>query len=205
MHLYYAPNTIAVAAALGLEEAGLAYDPVLVDFKESAQTSPDYLKVNPKGRVPALEMDGKILTEVGAILEYIAVAAPNASLVPTDAWQAARMRSIMFYLASTAHVNHAHRFRGHRWADQATSHADMQAKVPETMTACAAYIEEECLTGPYLLGEAISLADLNFYPLCTWLSGDGVDMGQFKALTDWRDRMEARPSVEAIRDMGILK
>ena len=117
MQLYYAPNTISVAVAITLEEAGLEYQPVRVDFASAEQTRPGYRQINPKGRVPALVVDGGILTETGALLEYIASRAPEAGLVPDDPLLAARMREVMYYLASTMHVNHAHRMRGARWAD----------------------------------------------------------------------------------------
>ncbi|KKL87316.1 hypothetical protein LCGC14_1935950, partial [marine sediment metagenome] len=84
---------------------------------------------------------GTALTETGALLEYVATRAPDASLVPTDPDAAGHMRGVMYYLASTMHVAHAHKMRGHRWADQQSSFDDMTAKVPQTMAECAAYIE----------------------------------------------------------------
>ena len=70
MRLHYSPNTISVVVAIALEEAKLHYDPVLVDFKQAAQTKEPYLSINPKGRVPALDTKGTILTETGALLDY---------------------------------------------------------------------------------------------------------------------------------------
>ncbi|MGJ8556648.1 MAG: glutathione S-transferase N-terminal domain-containing protein, partial [Sulfitobacter geojensis] len=73
LKLYYFPGTISVAVAVTLQEAGLEYDPVKVDFAAAEQTKPDFLALNPKGRVPALVTDkGTILTETGALLDYIA-------------------------------------------------------------------------------------------------------------------------------------
>lgn len=116
MQLYYAPHTISIAVAIALEEAGLAYEAIKIDFAEKQQTTKAYHQINPKGRVPALVVDGGILTETGALLEYIADLAPDAGLRPTDPVRVARMREVMFYLASTMHVNHAHKLRGARWA-----------------------------------------------------------------------------------------
>ncbi|THH36776.1 glutathione S-transferase family protein [Aliishimia ponticola] len=202
MRLYYAPGTISVAVAIALEEAGLDYTPVLVDFATAQQTTPDYQQINPKGRVPALDLGGPILTETGAILEYIGAQAPQ--LVPEDAVEAARMRAVMFYLASTMHVNHAHKMRGHRWADREDSWQDMAAKVPETMTASAAYVEDNCITGPLVAGEAFSLADPYLFVICTWLEGDGVDVSRFARIAAFREAMEARQSVKTVREKGML-
>ena len=80
LKLYYAPGTCALASYIALEEAGAAYTAERLDFKNSQQTSPQYLAINPKGRVPALVTDRGILTETPAILAYIAQSFPQAKL-----------------------------------------------------------------------------------------------------------------------------
>ena len=204
MQLYFAPNTISVAAAIALEEAGLGYEAIRLDFASGEQTKPGYRQINPKGRVPALAVDGGILTETGALLEYIAACAPQAGLVPDDPLQAARMREVMYYLASTMHVNHAHKMRGHRWADKPASQKDMVAKVTQTMTESCAYIVANGLRGPFVLGDRFSLADPYLFVVCGWLEGDGVDVSAFPKITAFRDAMEARASVQAVRAAGML-
>ena len=204
MRLHYAPNTIAVAAAITLEEAGLTYEPVRVDFASGEQSGDTFRAINPKGRVPALETEGTILTETGAILEYIAAKAPAAKLVPDTPLHAAHMRSAMFYLASTMHVNHAHKMRGHRWASEQSSFDDMARHVPQTMTASTGYIETHMLRGPYCLGNELSIADPYLFAICMWLEGDGVDLAAFPAVTRFMKTVETRASVKTIRDKGML-
>ncbi|EEE39034.1 glutathione S-transferase [Rhodobacteraceae bacterium KLH11] len=204
MQLYYAPRTISVAVAIVLEEAGLDYEAISLDFAGGEQTRPAYKQINPKGRVPALVVDGGILTETGALLDYIAAVAPQAGLVPDDPLMAARMRELMYYLASTVHVNHAHRLRGPRWADKKSSWKDMKEKVPQTMTACCEYIVSNGLRGPFVLGETFSLADAYLYVVCSWLEGDGVDVSAFPKIIAFRDTIEARASVKAVRAAGML-
>jgi glutathione S-transferase len=204
MKLYLAKGTIAIAVAIALEEAGLAFTPEVMDFSAGAQTQAGYLAINPKGRVPSLITDHGTLTETGAILEYIATLAPQAGLVPDDAFAAAKMREVMYYIASTLHVNHAHKMRGHRWADQDASLADMRAKVPQTMQAACAYVEAEVLQGPFVLGDQISLADCYLFLVTTWVAGDGVDMTNLPKLAAFAAGMEARPSVQAVRARGWL-
>ncbi|HAW46364.1 MAG TPA: glutathione S-transferase [Roseovarius sp.] len=198
MKLYYARGTIAIAVAIALHEAGLEFEPVRLDFKAGEQTQPRYHAVNPKGRVPALVTESGILTETAAILEHIADLAPAAGLRPTDPFEAAKMREAMCYLASTMHVNHAHRVRGHRWADEESSLADMKAKAVETMTASAAHVENHMLKGPYVLGEAVSLADPYLYVACSWLPGDGVDMAAYPKITAFVEAMRTRASVAQV-------
>ncbi|RXV70215.1 glutathione S-transferase [Roseovarius sp. A46] len=198
MKLYYARGTIAIAVAIALHEAGLEFEPVRLDFKAGEQTQPRYHAVNPKGRVPALVTESGILTETAAILEHIADLAPAAGLRPTDPFEAAKMREAMCYLASTMHVNHAHRVRGHRWAVEESSLADMKAKAVETMTASAAHVENHMLKGPYVLGEAVSLADPYLYVACSWLPGDGVDMAAYPKITAFVEAMRTRASVAQV-------
>jgi glutathione S-transferase len=204
MKLYAAPGTISIAAAIALHEAGLEHALHKVDFSAGEQTKPGYHAINPKGRVPALDVGGEVLTETGAILDYVAALAPEAGLIPDDPLMAARVRSVMYYLASTMHVNHAHKMRGYRWADREESFEDMAAKVPETMAASAEFVENHALAGPYVLGERFSIADPYLFAVCRWLEGDGVGLGSFPKVRTFLDAMNARASVAAVRADGLL-
>lgn len=205
MKLFYADGTISLAPAIALVEAGLDHDLTRIDFAEAAQTKPEYLALNPKGRVPALVLDdGSVLTETGALLDYIAALAPIARLIPDAPEGAAHMRSVMYYLASTMHVAHAHKMRGTRWADQPDSIKDMAAKVPETMTACARFVETECLRGDYVCGEQFTIADTYLFIVCNWLAGDGVNVSDFPKINAYLARMETRGSIKSIRAKGML-
>ncbi len=205
LKLFYANGTISIAVALALEEAGLAYEPVKVDFAKAEQTSTAYLKLNPKGRVPALVTEsGTVLTETGALLDYVAARNPQAGLIPDAPEDAAHMRGVMYYLASTMHVAHAHKMRGSRWANEQSSFDDMKAKVPQTMADCAAYVQSDCLRGDFVVGDTISLADCYLFTVCSWLAGDGVPPANFPKIEAFLTRMEARDSVKAVRAKGML-
>lgn len=203
MQLYFATNTISVAVAIALQEAGLDHELIKVDFSKFEQMGADYLGINSKGRVPALIVGDKIITETGALLEYIASLAPDKNLISNDPFKAAKMRSVMYYLASTMHVNHAHGVRAGRWATQQSSFDDMAAKVPETMTASANFIEKECLAGPFL-DDSISIADCYLFTVCRWLESDGVDTSEFPKIMTFLDTMENRASVKAVRAAGVI-
>lgn len=203
MKLYYAPNTIATASAIALFEAGIPFEAIKVDFAQQQQTSPDYLTINKKARVPALVTASGTLTETGAILEFIADQPGGMKLRPKGAYQAAKMREWLHYLASTMHINHAHSKRGYRWANAQTSFEDMQAKVPETMGQSCALIEE-LMVGPFLLGDDLGLADCHLYALLRWLPGDGVDIADYPRLAALKHAMEMRDSVRAAHDAGIF-
>jgi glutathione S-transferase len=151
--LYYAVNTCSLATHIALEDARAPYKLHAVDFAKSEQQSPDYLKINPKGRVPALVTPRGILTETPAMLAFVAQSFPEAMLAPlNNAFEFAELQSFTSYLCSTVHVAHAHRVRGYRWAYEATSFADMQRKVPEAVGACFDLIETRMLKGPWVMG-----------------------------------------------------
>jgi glutathione S-transferase len=199
LKLFYALNTCALASHIALEEAGARYETVRLDFASGEQTKPEYLAVNPKGRVPALVTDRGILTETPAILVYIAQTHPQAKLAPLDdPFAFARMQAFNSYLCSTVHVAHAHGRRGKRWADEPSSHEDMLRKVPQTMTACFDLIEREMFAGPWVMGDRYSVADGYLYTISGWLKGDRVDIAQFPKVHDHYQRMAARPAVQRV-------
>ena len=202
LRLYCAPLTVSAASVIMLNETGVDWEPVRVDMAAGEQRGEAYLKINPKGRVPVLDAPEGLLTETIAILEYLAETLAPA-LRPADPWGRARMREAMTYLASTMHVNHAHKRRGARWADRPESLADMTAKVPRTMTASAGYIDG-LLAGPYLLCARPSAADPYLYTVLNWLPGDGVDVTPFPAIRAFMAEMETRPAVAKARAEGFF-
>jgi glutathione S-transferase len=202
--LHYFPGAISAAVAIALFEADAAFTAVKVDFTAKEQQGAAYLALNPKGRVPTLVTPQGALTETAAVLDYIGATHPGAGLIPSDPYDAARMRSVMTYLASTMHVNHAHKTRGHRWADKPESWEDMAAKVPQTMADCARYIEDHAIDGPFVLGDAVSLADPYLYVVSTWLAGDKVDIAQFPKFAAFQSAMRDRPSVQKAMAEGYL-
>jgi glutathione S-transferase len=196
LKLYYSPGSCALASHIALQEAGAAYTTERIDFKSNRQNSPEYLAVNPKGRVPAMVTDRGILTETPAILAYIAQSFPLAKLAPLDDPLAfAQVQSFNSYLCSTVHVAHAHGGRGYRWADEESSLADMKRKVPETVAAGFALIERGMLKGPWVMGETYTICDPYLFTLAQWLDRDGVDLSRLPKVMDHRARMSERPAV----------
>lgn len=199
LKLYYAPGTCALASHIALEETGAAYTTERLDFKSNQQTSPEYLKVNPKGRVPALVTDHGVLTETPALLAYIAQSFPQARLAPLDdAYAFAQVHAFNSYLCSTVHVAHAHKLRGYRWATEESSFADMKRMVPKTMGGCFALIERQMLKGPWVMGEQYTICDPYLFTLTGWLEGDGVDVASLPNVMAHRQRMEQRPAVKKV-------
>ncbi|WP_439610576.1 glutathione S-transferase family protein [Reyranella sp.] len=199
LKLYYAANSCALATHIVLEEVGADYSTQRIEFAKEQQKSPEFLKINPKGRVPALVTDRGILTETPAMLVYVAQSFPAAGLAPmADAFAFARMQSFNAYLCSHVHVAHAHRMRGHRWvdADDAHSIAAMQRKVPETVGGAFEMIERDMLEGPWVMGDTYTICDPYLFTLAQWMEKDGVDLARVPRVVDHRRRMLERLAVK---------
>ena len=197
--LYYAPATCALASHIALECAGAPYEARRIDFGKQEQRSPEYLRINPKGRVPALVTDRGVVTETPAILLYIAQSYPQAKLAPLqDPFRLAKVNEFNSYLCSTVHVAHAHKRRGARWADDESAHEAMRAKVPKNMGDCFELIERDLLRGPWVLGDEFSICDPYLFTLASWLDGDGVDISRFPKVAQHYARLQQDERVKKV-------
>ncbi len=199
MILYYTPHTCALASHIALEQAGADYQARRVDFGKDEQKAPEYLRVNPKGRVPALVTSQGILTETPAILAFVAQSFPRAGLAPLDdPFAFAQVQSFNSYLCATVHVAHSHRMRGDRWADDPAAIEAMKRKVPQSVGQCFDLIERELLRGPWVMGPAYGICDMYLFTLAQWLEADGVDLARLPRVADHRRRMSENPVVARV-------
>jgi glutathione S-transferase len=199
LKLFYALGSCSLASHIALEEAGADYELVAMSTKAGDQRKPEYLAINPKGRVPALVTDRGVLTETPAILAYVAQSYPAAELAPLDdPFAFAEAQAFNSYLCATVHVAHAHKHRGYRWADDPAALAEMTSKVPETEAACFQLIEDELFKGPWVMGEAYSVCDGYLFTLAGWLEGDGIDLRRFPKVHEHSERMRQRPAVRKV-------
>jgi len=199
MKFYFAPNSCALASHIALEDAGAQYEAVRVNFAANEQRGAAYAAINPKARVPSLATERGVLTETPAILAFIAQSYPKAELAPlADAFAFAEVQAFNAYLCATLHVAHAHRMRGYRWVDAADTAAiaAMQRKVPESVTACFALIEQQMLKGPFVMGEAYTICDPYLFTLAQWLEADGVDPARIPRVMAHRARIAERPATK---------
>ena len=197
LKLYFAPGTCALATHIALAEAGADYTAERIDFKTNQQQTPEYLAINPKGRVPALVTDRGVLTENVAMLAYIAQSFPKAKLAPLDdPFAFAEVQAINSYLSSTVHVAHSHKGRGYRWCTEESSFADMKKTLPKSMAAVFGLLEQKMLKGPWMMGETYTICDPYLFTLTGWLEGDGVDIATLPKVADHFKRMKDRPAVQ---------
>lgn len=195
LELYWAPGTVALASMIALNDAGAEHRLRRVDFSRDEQKGPDYAAINPKARVPTLVTPQGRLTETPAILAWIAQAQPDARLAPSDPWGFAKMQEFNCFLCATLHVAHAHRMRGHRWADDPAAWEAMKRKVPESVGASFTYVEEHAFIGPWVMGEQYTVADPYLFTVSRWMESDSLDPARYPKVQAHRDAMAGRESV----------
>jgi glutathione S-transferase len=199
MILYYAQNSCALAIHIALEQAGANYEARRVDFSRNEQRSEEFLRVNPKGRVPALVTPQGTLTETPALLAFVAQSFPQAKLAPfDDPFAFAEVQEFNSYLCATVHVAHAHRMRGKRWADDPLAIEAMKRKVPESVGQCFELIETRMLRGPWVLGSTYSICDMYLFTIAQWLEADGVPLERLPKVVEHRRRMAEDPLVARV-------
>lgn len=198
MHtLFHSPGTCSLASLIALEYAGADYVVHKVDLSRNEQRGPDFLALNPNGRVPALKSERGVLTETPAILLYIAQSHPAAALAPLDdPFALAQVQAFNSYICSTLHVAHAHRFRGSRWADDPAAIEAMQRKVPQSVGACFALIEAQLRPDAWVFGDSPGISDFYLFTVAQWLEGDGVDPAAYPGVIAHRERVRALPAVQ---------
>jgi glutathione S-transferase len=198
--LFWAPRSCALASHITLEEVQVEYTTQRLDFSADEQRSPEYLAINPKGRVPALITDKGVLTETPAILIFLAQSHPAAKIAPLDdPFTLAHIQSFNSYLCSTLHVAHAHRLRPQRWTDDPDAMESMRRKVPESVAACFEHVERDLFVGPWVMGDAYTICDPYLFTVAQWMEADGIDPGRFPKVLEHRHRMmERRPVQKAV-------
>ena len=199
LKLYYSPGACSLAPHIALEETGADYEPVRVILAKGEQNTPDYRRINPKGRVPALADGGFVVTENPAILRYVARRFPEARLWPDDPREEAACAEWLAWIASTIHVAYAHVRRPERYASDEASIANVVAKGKETCRELWAAIDQCLGRGPWAVGERLSVADPYLTVFWTWGRGPVLGFDMAAECPNWTAharRMAERSSVQ---------
>jgi glutathione S-transferase len=201
LKFFYGPNACSLASHIALTEAGAEFEAVRLDLKSGDQRKPDYLAVNPKGRVPALITPRGILTENVVILGWVAQTYPQAHLKPEgDFYAFSEMQSFNLYLATTIHVTFAHLVRSENFADSEGAQTEIKTKVPSLLATQWNLIEDRLSDGrPWVCGKQYTVADAYLYVFARWLERDGAGGSASMPLTRaHRARMQERAAVKKV-------
>ena len=196
MKLYYSPGACSLAPHILLREAGEAVTLEKVDLREKrTETGRDFLAVNPKGYVPAIELDdGTVLTEGIVIQQYIADRAPGADLAPPrGTTERLRLEELLAYISTELHKTYTQLFA-------ATTPEEAKPAFREKLGKHYDLIEAMLADGrPYVTGERFTIADAYLYVMITWNRGTGIDTDRWPRLSAYAARIQARPAVQAAR------
>jgi glutathione S-transferase len=199
MKLYYLPGACSLAAHIAALEAGLPLTLELVSFGADGRTAggKDYYAINPKGAVPAAEIDGEILTELAVILQYIAEQNPTALPMPSSGMAKWHFLETLNFMTTEVHKSFAPLF--------APGLPD-EAKPALLAVGKAKYdMLEQLLTGKeFVSGDSFTILDAYAFLLIVWISYFGLDLEQWPALKAFKERIGMRPSVQkALKDEGL--
>jgi glutathione S-transferase len=193
--LYYTPGACSLASHIALEEAGLAFRSCRVG-SEGEVARADYLQVNPRGTVPALLVDGAVLTETIAILRFVAGLAPQ--LLPEDAWSQSTCFSRMAWFASSAHIAFRQTRRPERFANDARAFDAVRNAGHIAFRTALADINAMLSDRSWIVGEHFSVADAYALVFYGWGLSSGYDMRAYQSFAAFRDRCVTRPAVARV-------
>jgi len=202
MKLYYSPGACSLSPHIALLEAGLPYDLVKVDLKaKKLENGDDYLKVNPKGQVPALGLDnGELVTEGPVIVQMIADKAAAKNLAPSrDSAERYKLQEWLNFITTELHKNFGPMF-------SPVLSDDAKAFFKDRVMTKLKYVDGQLPGRDYLMGQQFTVADGYLFTMLCWADRMKFDLAALPNLVAYKARVAARPKVqEALTKEGLMK
>ncbi len=193
MKLYYAPGVCSLASHIALHEAGLPFeiDRLNVASKTTA-SGEDFMQINPKGYVPTLRLnDGTILTEGGAILQYIADQKPDSGLAPkAGTMERYQLQEWLTFIGTEIHKSFSPMFNK-------AAPEEVKNYARNMLARRLPYVEAQLAGKPYLMGANFTVADAYLFVVANWSNHVGFDLTAFANIRAYLARIAARPAVQA--------
>ena len=196
MKLYYSPGACSLAPHIVAREAGLPVDLVKVDLAtHRTETGADYFGINPRGYVPALEIDGELHTEVAALVQYLAEQAPGSTLLPpAGTMERFRVQQWLAFVSSELHKT----FSPWLWHAETAEQTKQAAR--EKLAVRFAELDKHLADHAYLTGDTFTVADAYAFTIVNWSNFLKVDLKPYPNLSAFMARVAARPKVrEALK------
>jgi len=202
MKLYYSPGACSLSPHIVLLEAGLPYTLVKTDLKtKKTEGGADYLAINSKGAVPALELDdGRVLTEGPAVVQYLADQKPESGLAPrAGTFERYQLMEILNYITSEVHKGFSPLFNPE-------SSAEMKQTSVSALTKKFDWLSGFLGGKNFLLGNTFTVADAYLFTVLNWTGFVKIDLAKWPALAAYKARIAQRPKVlAALKEEGLLK
>ena len=202
MKLYFAPAYCSLAVHIALREAGLPFDVVQVDTVAGRTAAgDDYRAINPRGYVPALELDdGSRHTEAAALLQYVGDLAPASGLMPSDGRERFEVLQWLTFISSELHKGFS------PWLFHKETADSTRKAVKEKLQLRFADLDARLAGRTWLVGERFTVADAYAFAIMSWASMVGLSLAGYPNVVGWLDRVRTRPQVRAaLRAEGLLK
>jgi glutathione S-transferase len=202
MKFYYSPGACSLSPHIALHEAGLAHELVKVDLKaKKTETGEDFAAINPKGQVPALMLDsGELVTEGPVIVQVIADKAAGKNLAPANGTdERYKMQEWLNFTTSELHKNFSPLFNP-------TIPDEVKKFFTDRILGKFRYTDSQLDGRDYLMGKQFTVADAYMFVMLTWADRVKIDLSAMKNLMAFKQRVAARPNVQAALKMeGLLK
>jgi glutathione S-transferase len=183
--IYYGAGSCAFSVLVALEQAGVIYRPIKLDLAAGEQRNQDYLAINPRGRVPAMVVDGTVITEALAVLSYLACRYPAARILPIEnPLLFGKALEMLGWFSSTVHVHLAQVLRGARFVDDADVIERLKQPGRQRYAAAMSQLEEKVRqSGEFLIGDTFSAVDAFALVLWRWIGRLEIDAAVYPLLS----------------------
>ncbi len=196
MTLYFSPGACSLASHIGLEETDAPYELKPILLAKRQQRTEAYLKINPRGKVPAFIVDGKILVENTAILTYLARRFPEKKLMPSNPFEEARCIATMCWFSSVVHPSYQRSHRPERFADGEAGQAAVRENGRKSFWANLQEIDSMIQGNEWVMGKEFTAVDGYALVFYGWGARSGFSVKELSAYTAWQERMMQRPTVK---------
>jgi glutathione S-transferase len=197
INLYYAPTTCALAPFITLTEAGADFEVTAINMRKGQNKTAEYLRLNPKHKVPVLVVDGEVLTENVAMHVWINRTFPTAGLLPSDPWQEVKAISMLAWCSSGIHPYLSRINNPAKVCDVDGTGDSIREHAAEVVYECFA-IAEELLSGRDYFFETFTAPDAHFFWCYRRATQFELALGDYPNCQAHFERMQTRPSVQKL-------
>jgi glutathione S-transferase len=210
LELYFAPGACSFVPHVALEAikaaTGQAYEPRLVKLHKGEHRTPEYLAMNPNGQVPVLVVDGKPLTQIVAICDFLDRSFPKVGLLPTESWARAQALSQLAWMNNTVHPTFTRVFRTADFAESEAAQAEVKKIAAARYRGLLERIQSWIAAAkPYWFGDRISFHDAYAFTLLRWGGYAGVDPKLLPEYLAYIERVMQAPPVAAAMERERVK
>jgi len=210
IELYFAPGACSFVPHVTLEAVraatGQAFEPKLVKLHKGEHRTPEYMAMNPNGQVPVLVVEGKPLTQIVAICEYLDGSFPQAGLLPVEPWARAQALSQLAWMNNTVHPTFTHVFRAAEFATSEAAQAEVKKVAAANFRKHLERIQAwTAAASPYWFGERITCHDAYAFTLLRWGGYAGIDPKSLPAYLAYVERVMAAAPVAAALERERIK